>query len=241
MRCVHEASLHQENCFLTLTYDNEHCPQNMSLNKRDWQLFMKRLRKDEPDTPIRYYMCGEYGDQYQRPHYHACIFGYSFPDKTFYKYTGESSEHSLYTSDQLDHLWGHGIATIGELTFETAAYTARYVMKKVNGQDAEEHYQGRMPEFTLMSRRPGIGKGWFDKYSSDVYPHDFTVLNNKKLKPPKAYDVYYEQAGGDLESLKLKRKEHAELHSDNNTPERLKVREEIQQRKLERLKRQHDA
>jgi len=136
LRCVHEASLHPDNMFLTLTYNEESLPADGGLDKTHFQKFMKRYRqhleRNEGGQKIRYYMCGEYGDQTNRPHYHALIFGHNFSDKTLFRKT--DSGHNLYTSTILDNLWTHGFCNIGELTFESAAYTARYIMKKVNDQ-----------------------------------------------------------------------------------------------------------
>jgi hypothetical protein len=119
-------------------------------------------------------------------------------------------------------------------------------MKKVNGKAAEDHYEkvdpetGEIhrltPEYTTMSRRPGIGKGWLEKYSGDVYPGDFVVLNGKKMRPPKFYDVQYElMEPEEMEGIKKRRLKALEKHSENNTRERLRVRETIQYRKLDKL------
>ena len=92
LRCVHEASLYDHNCFITLTFNDENLPDDKSLKKEDFVLFMKRLRKkydgltpvqcgDKVIYPIRFFHCGEYGDQFSRPHHHACIFNFDFHDK----------------------------------------------------------------------------------------------------------------------------------------------------------------
>src|SRR6185436_16893236 len=130
----------------------------------------------------RYFHCGEYGEQLGRPHYHALLFNYDFDDKRFFSQRGGNS---VYTSDKLSRLWGNGFSVIGEVTFDSAAYVARYVMKKVTGVRAEEHYQGRRPEYTTMSRRPGIGKGWYEKFKTDVYPRDRVVVRGVHTRPPR--------------------------------------------------------
>src|SRR6187399_2840691 len=131
---------------------------NMSLSKRDFQLFFKRFRK-AVDVPLRYYMCGEYGDRFGRPHYHAIIFGYDFPDKIF-----EDCKDGMqyFSSPFLFELWPYGSNIITDVTFDTCAYVARYIMKKVTGKLAFSHYDDGqlLPEYTTMSRRPGIGKFW---------------------------------------------------------------------------------
>ena len=137
VRILHETKSHRENCFLTLTYDEEHCPRNLSLDYSEFQRFMKRLRKKFRGKRIRFYMCGEYGEQFARPHFHACIFGLDFEDKVLFSSSGGNK---LWTSATLDALWPFGFSSIGEVTFESAAYVARYCLKKVNGDLAKDHY-----------------------------------------------------------------------------------------------------
>jgi len=197
IRCVHEASLHPQNCFITLTYNDEHLPQYGSLRLEHFQKFMKRLRK-RFGSKIRFFHCGEYGEKFQRPHYHAILFNFDFPDKKLL----QSKFNDLYTSEALSTLWPYGFSTIGSVTFESAAYVARYVTKKITGPMALNYYNAvdyrngeileRKPEYTTMSRRPGIAAGWFEKYSSDVYPADLVVMRGKEMKPPKYYDRKYE-------------------------------------------------
>lgn len=190
LRCVLEASLWTKNCFITLTYDDAHLPKDGSLVKKHFQDFMKRLRK-KYGPGIRYYHCGEYGSKLGRPHYHACLFNFDFPDKYFFKCSTSSYNFKsmLYRSPSLEQLWPFGFSTIGDVTFESAAYVARYVMKKINGNSAKEHYGNRQPEYTTMSRRPGIAAQWYERYKLDVYPLDCVVMRNgKKLRPPKYFD-----------------------------------------------------
>lgn len=234
-RCMHESMMHQESCFITLTYDNANLPTDWSLNKKHFQDFMKRLRKNS-GSKMRYFHCGEYGETWKRPHYHALIFGYDFEDKVLWKMSGKDQETPIYTSLDLEKTWGSGFATIGAVTFESAAYCARYTLKKITGLAQEEHYQGRMPEYCTMSRRPGIGQAWLDKFQDDVYPHGYVVVNGKKLPAPKYYDIQYELAHeSDFKALRGSRKRNAKKHSANNTKERLHVRHTIQLAKLEQL------
>ena len=178
IRCVHESKFHVHNCFLTLTYDDVHIPDNHNLCYRDFQLFMKKLRRQFSGKLIRFYMCGEYGENTHRPHYHACIFGIDFDDKV--PFHRSSSNSVLYRSDLLDKLWSMGHASIGELTFESAAYTSRYITKKLIGSDDKsgnnfvnidtgEVFE-RVPEFTRMSLKPGIGRPFYDKFKDDMLP-----------------------------------------------------------------------
>lgn len=192
-RCVLESKMHEENCFITLTYNDENLPADYGLCKKHFTDFMKRLRKNTGEK-IRYYAAGEYGNLYSRPHYHACLFGWKPHDLQLYSVRNGIN---LYLSETLLKAWQYkGYVTVGDVTFESAAYVARYVMKKITGERAEEHYQGRQPEYTVMSRRPGIGASFFEKYSTDIYGKDFIVIRDQiKCKPPKyfdrLYDVYY--------------------------------------------------
>jgi hypothetical protein len=260
---MHEAQCHSENAFITLTYAPEHIPSDHSIHKEELQKFFKRLRK-EIGVKIRYFACGEYGTQKNRPHYHAIIFGYDFPDKRVY--TKTKNGDLLYRSDTLEKVWTKGYSLIGNVTFESAAYVARYVMKKRKGKnkddDISEHYRildeetGEQyqlePEFCLMSRRPGIGREWLEKFKGDT-EKDFITLRGKKMKLPKYYDSIKEQetvikemsriTGSNreyspkMESVKNKRREAAELNKEDNTLERLQVKREVKEAQLSNLKR----
>lgn len=155
-RCLLEAQKWPKNAFLTLTYDDTHLPKDKSLLKADLQKFWKRLRKSLKDEKIRYYACGEYGSTTMRPHYHAAVFNYWPDDCIFYK--PNSEKQPLWTSPKLEKIWGKGFVIIGALTYESAAYIARYVQKKGYGIDNKFYEQaGLSKEFILSSRRPGIG------------------------------------------------------------------------------------
>lgn len=186
MRCTHEASLHDDNMFLTLTYSNETIHPNHSLVPTDLQLFHKRLHNRllrERGKGIRYYACGEYGDENQRPHYHSLIFGYAFPDLKRHKRT--KSGEWVYTSEMLNELWPLGHANSGNVTFESASYVAGYIGKKLTGVLI---MADRVPEFGVMSRRPGIGQAWFEKYAKQTYATDTVVFRQREMQPPKYYD-----------------------------------------------------
>ena len=140
----------------------------------------------------------------------------------------------------MEELWPYGLSEIGSVTFESAAYVARYITKKVTGDNSFEHYDGRQPEFITMSRRPGIGREWFDRFSSDVYPADSCFIRNTltgtlKAKPPKYYDYLFDLQDSDaFERIKLKRVKMAKL-SVHNTLDRLAVREQVQLKKADKL------
>lgn len=220
IRCVHEAQMHENNCFITLTFSPEELEKRKnpaSLDVSEFQRFMKRLRK-KYGKGVRFFHCGEYGEKNKRPHYHALLFGVDFGDRELWS-TRDGVK--LYVSDNLSKLWPYGFSTIGDVTFESAAYVARYVMKKVRGEGAPDHYSNWLdpitgeitevkPEYATMSRRDGIGKTWFDKYKNDVFPNDYCVIRGHEVKPPRYYETllkqYYPE---EHEELKAKRKEEA--------------------------------
>lgn len=231
VRCMHEASLHKASCYITLTYDGAHLPSHGQLVYRDFQLFMKRLRKLTHPKPVRFFMAGEYGDTLGRPHFHALIFGHNFNDKTLIR----SKPVALYKSGSLSALWPYGFASVGEVTFESAAYVARYNLKKITGEAAAEHYQRTdpdtgeiirlVPEFTRMSLKPGIAGSWFDQFNKEVYPFDEVIVRGNPVKPPKYYDRLLERIDPDLlDQIKIQREADAELRSHDNTPARLAVK-----------------
>lgn len=221
VRCLHEARLHDSSLFVTLTY--EEVPEGGSLRPRDFVLFMKRLRK--ACGPVRFFQCGEYGDQLGRPHHHALLFGIDFPDK---KLISKEDGYNLYTSAKLEQLWGHGMVWIGSVSFESAGYVARYALKKITGPPAAEHYQGRVPEYGTMSRRPGIGAGWYERYRSDAYPEgSLTLRGGVKCRTPRFYDERFEKEfPEEFFALKAKRKFEAANDVDS-TGQRLIVREVV--------------
>lgn len=240
IRCVHEASMYESNCFITLTFSPENLDPGGSLVKRDFQLFMKKLRK-KFGSGVRYFHCGEYGEKTKRPHHHACLFNFDFPDRELWSVRDGVR---LYTSKTLDALWGKGFATIGDVTFESAAYVARYVTKKITGPLADSHYLNeatgeiRQAEYVTMSRRPGIGRPWLDKYMGDVYPHDRVVLRGLEMRPPKYYDGVFELANSsDFDEVKDSRRRKQVLQAKDTTYERLRVRERHQYIRFEKLKR----
>lgn len=246
IRMTHEAQLHDDNCFITLTYSPENLPEDGSLDVTVFQKFMKRLRKKYSGVKIRFFHCGEYGDLNGRPHYHAILFGFDFDDKQFLKRTKYGA---LYTSDNLFSLWPYGYSTIGPVNFLTCGYVARYSMKKITGKDAREYYGEKKPEYCTMSRRPGIGHDWLRKYDQEIYPEDqvVTLRKNKsgssfiKGRPPRYYDEIYSSFEHDsFEEVKNKRLQEADRNANNNTFRRLKVRERCARDKYQKFKRNLD-
>jgi hypothetical protein len=253
---MHEAQLHEENCFVTLTYDDEHLPDGGRLVKADMQKFWKRLRHHVGS--VRYYYCGEYGDEGLRPHYHACIFGYSPPDKRHLMMRGE---HRLYSSESLAAIWGNGFVSIGDVTFESAGYCARYVTKKLTSPKScekctankecpdckrvREKYERLDPstgeiysvpkEFADMSRRPGIGRTWINRYGKEVYHADSVIVNGREVHPPKYYDTTLSEE--ELLFIKERRLQRSVHGRADRTLARLRVRETVKEAAIKSLRR----
>lgn len=214
-RCMLEAQYHKHNIFLTLTYDNEHLPPCRdgspvhSLRKRDLQLFMKRLRKKFGDQTIRFYACGEYGSSAKsfRPHYHLILFGLELPDL---KLLNKKNGFLYYTSDTISNLWPYGFHIASDVSWDTCAYVARYVMKKQKGKGKEIYEELNFePEFTLMSRRPGIGKQYYDDHNDIVVNDTYipTKDGSKRIRSNRYFDKLFDiEYPNTLEFIKEDRK-----------------------------------
>lgn len=234
VRCMHEKRLHDRSAFLTLTYAK--LPPGGSLVKRDLQLFMKKYRK-YAGTGIRFFACGEYGETTNRPHYHVLLLNSDLNDKRLLK---RGDEFSLYTSQKLSQMWEHGHHAIGDVTYESCAYVARYCMKKITGKIAKDHYQGRQPEFIVMSRRPGIGTGYFQKYSNELLTHDTIIVNGLPAALPRFYDnklagltLPNEGLYIGMELIKMRRRRKITLQQRRDTTQaRLRVREVVTMAKM---------
>lgn len=246
-RCMHESQMHEKTCFITLTYDDRHMPPNRSVDVAEWKVFAKALRHKL--GPFRFLHCGEYGGEQGgtlRPHYHALLFGIDFrEDRVEWKMRGE---HQTYISKTLAKVWGKGFSEIGDLSYNSAAYVARYVVKKTTGKGAEKAYErvseetGEIwsvkPDYATMSRNPGLGATWFAKYWKDVYPDNFIVANGKEMPPPKFYDKLLEKKDPTMfQRMKRKRINWQADKTADNTDERLRVKEEFLERSLIKQKR----
>lgn len=271
-RCMHEAKLHEYNSYITLTYNDENLPSDLSLKHEHFVTFMKALRNtlgrgeiivglDETPNltyqcsyaasphrllrqlqilkpiPPRFYMGGEYGSLYGRPHYHALLFGVQFPDRVYHGRTKAGAK--LYKSDTLTRLWTRGYSSIGDVTFASAAYIARYVMKKRTGDGNKEMYEIIDPEtgeiyfkkkeYNQMSRNPGLGKEWFTQFHNDyIYQDKIRLSDGRQVKPPRYYDKQLKRLDrGVYEHTKHARELEQLAQAHNNTPERLAVREAV--------------
>lgn len=233
VRCMHEKRLYTDSCFVTLTYEDARLPAHGSLVMRDLQLFMKRLRKVRP-VGLRFFGCGEYGATTFRPHYHLLLFNTFFPDARFWKLS-ETGEN-LYKSAELRGLWNHGDNVIGAVSARSCAYVAGYVLKKC-GPPVD--YGVREPEFRLMSRRPGIGFDWFLKFNVEAYKSDSAIMDGREVGLPRYYDTKF----GLMDEYRLfecreERLAFARSRPEENTRERLFVRERFELLKQERFKRE---
>lgn len=242
LRCVHEAMLHDANSFITLTYAPEYLPPFGSLDPEALRNFWKRLRYYLGGDKVRYYACGEYGSRLSRPHYHAICFGCGFPDKELFKVRRGVR---YYVSPLLQRAWPFGFSLIGEVTFESAAYVARYCLKKMTGDRVEEYYGNRLPEFSTMSRKPGIAHDWIEKYWADVYPHDYCIVRNgTKCRPPRYYDNVFEMIDEEeyQQVIAARRRRAALAQADpDNSPRRMAVKEAIQENRASKLIRPLEA
>lgn len=227
IRISQEASLYEQNCFITLTYMDKCCPPSLVL--RDFQLFMKRLRK-KYGNGIRFFHCGEYGDLNGRPHYHAALLNFDFPDKKLYY---SRNGFNYYLSESLSNLWPFGIHLISDLTYDSAGYIARYVLKKITGYSAADAYRDKAPPYVTMSRRPGIGMPWIEKFLENVYNHDRVVVKGHECLPPRFYDEVLKANYPEWFDY-IKEQRAARFSDDlNNTLQRLNVREEVTTRKVD--------
>lgn len=169
-RIMLESTQHMSNCFVTLTYDDEHIPEGGSLAKKDFQDWLKRLRRAVEPTRIRYFGVGEYGDVSQRPHYHLALFGYGGCE------SGRTRHNSRRPTccgvcDTIRDTWGRGNVYVGDLETQSAQYIAGYVVKKLTNPK-DERLKGREPEFGLMSRHPAIGTDALYEVASVLLRYD---------------------------------------------------------------------
>lgn len=240
-RCILEARDYVNNAFVTLTYDPEHLPKPQqvtdvqtgeifewsSLVPDDLTKFMKDLRRyyehHYNHQGIRFYACGEYGDEGGRPHYHLLIFNLPVPDKVYW-FTNNDHEN-IYVSDSLSKIWDKGIVTIGDVTWNSAAYVARYVVKKQRGDTkglvelpGKRLVAGLQPEFTRMSRMPGIAYKYYDEHKNEFYKNDEIVISvrgkARTIKPPRYFDKLYDIDCEDpfiMQEIKQKRSESAKM------------------------------
>lgn len=247
VRIMHESQMHEENSFITCTYRDEDVPEDESLHPEHFQKFLKRLREKLAPKKIRFFHCGEYGDEFGRPHYHAAIFGEAFyADRKKFKLNDQGDW--IYSSEFLEETWGHGFCTTTDLTFKGAAYISRYIFKKVTGEKSYEHYStvtryGELvslrPEYITMSNRPGIGANWLERFHQDIFPCDYVALpDGSTTKVPGYYFAKMaERFPEQWARVKAERKKMADSKKSDNTFRRLEAKEKVKIAQLRSLKR----
>lgn len=253
-RALHEAFCHEENSFLTLTYAPENLPSGLSLVPEHFTNFMKRLRKyldQVHGKKARYLMCGEYGDKGQLPHYHCLLFGHEFhEDRTQFRVT--SAGYPLYISEVLAELWSHGHCLIGSVTQESAGYVAGYTVKKVTGQALQQPDENgllpyelvdsqtgevvqRHPEYARMSRRPGLGSQFYEKFGADIRRDDFAFRHRTRVRVPAFYDARSERIDPDTHDRNKQRRRKA-AQERLEQPERRRHKEDYLREVMSRSK-----
>lgn len=251
IRLMHESTQTYPSFFITLTYDEQNLPGQWpdderprgTLSPDDLSVFFKRLRKSS-SLPVRYYACGEYGSSGDRPHYHAALFGMRLLDRT---QIGTRKGYPVFRSATLEKAWGNGSTEITSLSWKSASYVAGYVQKKARTKANPTNHlrvcpdSGEIvelcPEFARMSRRPGIGKKWLEKYWQDVYPRDFVFMDGTPFKPPRYYDKLMEDINPTLmEEVRYQRWKDAEEIGD----EKLIMAEKIHRSRLKLFGRTDD-
>lgn len=183
-RMLLELADNPKGIYVTLTYNDDNVPLSdkgyMSTSVKDCQLFFKRLRKKYSHLKIRYFLGAEYGPLNNRPHYHAILFGIAlddFDDLVFYKYNNLGQP--LYISKSFAEIWGNGFCTLGSVSSNSCAYTARYMLKKLKGFNRIDYdAKGIQPEFSLCSRRPGIGLGYLKNHPN--FSNTLSVFDGTK-------------------------------------------------------------
>lgn len=237
VRCVCESKMHKRNSFITLTYDDDHLPMYGSLVPSHFQGFMKRLRERlRSHVSIRFYACGEYGDSFDRPHYHALIFGYGFDDRV--RANSIYAREDVYRSELLESCWPYGFSSIGEVSFASAQYVAAYATKRFTGKGASDHYSrvdtatGEIvsiePEFGRMSLRPGIGAKWLEQFWRETYVNDSVRVNGRDFRVPRYFDNQLMHiASHVMTDVEMERLAKALQYAGDCTPERLAVREVV--------------
>lgn len=196
IRMYHESLCHERNCFVTLTYSDENLPGDLKINRHDPQTFMKRLRHHS-QTPIRYFLTGEYGDKTKRPHYHAILFGEDFLGG------GEYISNGLYTNKLLEAIWQHGTVGISQFNMSTALYVSGYVAKKCGDKDT----------FSIMSRNPPLGQEWVRKHKDNIRRLGSIQIDGKSYPVPSTYMKWVEGVE-EYQPIKEKIKSQTKTYTD---------------------------
>lgn len=215
-RLLFEQESSESAYFITLTYDDLNVPfnsdLNLSLKKKDFQNFVKRLRKSSPDVHIKYFAVGEYGSHTKRPHYHAIIFNIQFDDLVV---CGDK----MFSSKKLESIWKKGRCTVQDVNATTCRYVCGYMLKDTRPK-SEFNKIGIEPPFTLISKKPSIGMDYYLKNKDRLANGGLIYCPDGSLRTSLAcYDRYLERDYGKDTLLKLKtlRRDTAELY-DSGIP-----------------------
>lgn len=242
VRCMHEfKSCGEKGAFLTLTYSDTHLPSNGSYRERDIVLFVKRLRKLVAPLSIKTFGCAEYGDKGGRPHFHLLVFGFDFPDKYYWRGSAEhGSGFESFRSPFLENLWTLGNSEIGSLTVASASYVARYTQKKSRKKDISD--LGLEPEKAVcISRRPGIGYDYFQRWKDDFYSIDAVIVDGVKQGIPRYYDRLLEKTDPSrYAKIKLDREDSRPDSEQDNSQDRMLVRKTLHLKNIKRLRRSYE-
>lgn len=232
-RMMCEAKYHQESYFITLTYDDEHIEHLkryivdddtgealpvLSLSKKDAQDWQKRLRinsERRDGSKLRFYTAGEYGSNTHRPHIHAIVFGLHLDDLEPLRKS--QLGHQYFTSEFIEKSWDNGFSLVAPITWETCAYVARYITKKIDGEYKDFYSIFNIePEFSLMSLKPAIGREYYDEHKDEIYKFDELILSTDKggrvERPPSYFDQKYDAENPEIMSeIKQRRRRSAEM------------------------------
>ncbi|UPW41049.1 replication initiator protein [Sigmofec virus UA08Rod_5667] len=265
-RCLLEKSYHDSSFFVTLTYDDAHVPKTfsvdeetgevlspaMTLRSRHLQLFLKLVRRHFPDDNIRFFGCGEYGTYSLRPHYHLILFGLHLNDLVTYSKSPLGFQY--FNSESLSRCWidgqtgeSRGYVVVGDVSWDSCAYVARYLLKKQKGATAEIYKKLNIePEFSRMSRKPGIGRQFYDDHpeiwrfnqinlkgdsGGRSFPHPLYLRRLFEIDDPfGAFELSEKRKLNAISKNILK-----STLTDNDYYDILKIEEESKQRRLKSL------
>lgn len=246
LRCVKEAKYHERNCFITITYSDDYLPKR-GVSKKHIQDFFKRLRRRlgyhnliDDQIGLRYFLCGEYGSTTYRPHYHAIVFGYKPFDLVYFGFD-QDTKQEIYISPWLSSVWGMGNVIVGQnVTFETCAYVARYVMKKLEVDSKnDEFYKNFNKDFILCSRRPALGYKFFAENQREIERLDKVLIRDGvQCLPPRYYSRKIKESNPEkYEEIKQKRIDNAPKETLARAYARLRAAGALKKQQIENLKR----
>ena len=256
VRGIHEAQMHHESQFLTLTYDDQNVPDGHNLDFQHLTEFWREIRRDAPEA-IRYMAAGEYGGQTSRPHFHAIAFGLAAPDRQVWGRNNRGE--MLYTAESIQKYWPHGRVVVADVTYETCGYVAGYMLKDTRTMDKDKSRPytvidsktgietERVKPKGRYSTRPGIGASWFEKYHGDCFPKgNVHIIKNGKAQTVPVPEYYWrllERMDPQMYAdLKAERQEVAKSDKVffDNTQKRRNVKAEVREAKMSLKKRGTD-